>query len=383
MKEKLKNIIIAALFVSLIALTFLNIMYDRVGGDFIADATAFLPSAIAEPARPALAVAVIGGEMFAAGYGDAGVGAVYERFRISISEALASAVGRREITRAAWGAIMEEDCVFFKFIDRVPVWTLADGLSVTASEAVLDLSVEGLILSGDRLFINTGEDYFRCDVFIGFNMPEQVESQLSRARFVNGVVVIDGENEYHEAVLTDRYRDDIYISEILTAMGFNPNTNNRYTQADGDIVFVDEQRTLHVGLSGRVTYRDGTVQADGITDEREALRLAMNSIPVGTAFWGDGHLNFSDIEARDGIVNVEFEYALNGAAFIGRRALFAVRGSRIIEADMWLCPAVLGERRVELIPQRQAALLLREGAGLELRYVESENGVWRPGWYER
>lgn len=382
MRERLKTAAVAVLFVSLLALTLLNVMYDRAGGDFYTGSgTPLLTLTVSEPARPALAAVVTGGEMFAAGNGNAGAGVLYDRFRILIGEALASAAGTREITRAAWGAVMEEDCVFFEFSDAVPAWALADGISVEASRFAENLSVKGMILSGGGLFINTGEDYFRCDVFIEFAMPEQVESQLSAARFINGVIVTG--DEYYEAVLTDRYREEPYLSEILTAMGFNPNTNYRYVQADGDIVFVDGQRTLHAGASGMITYRDGGVYAAAAADEREALRLCLGSLPSGAAFWGDGSLNLSGIETLDGVVSVEFEYALNGAAFIGRRTAFTVKGSRIVEADIWLCPAALSETAADLLPRRQAALLLNEGAGLELRYAEGEDGVWRPGWYGR
>ena len=381
-KERLKSVMIAVLFMSLLALTLLNVMYDR-GGEAFSPAAPFSPTAISEAARPAVAAVVRDGEMFAACSGDAAAGAVYNRFRTLLGEALASASDRRPITRAAWIAVMEENCVFFEFLDETPVWALAEGISFEASPAVEGINAKSFILSGGGLFISAGNEYFRCEVFMDFAIPEHTESQLSAARFVNGVIVTDRGNEYPEAVLTDRYRDEPYLSELLAAMGFNPNTNYRYTQADGDIVFVDEQRTLHVGPSGRVTYRDGTVYQYGGTDEREALKLCLNSIPSGPAFWGDGQLNFSGMEAKDGVVTAEFNYALNGAAFIGCRSVFTVRGANITEADIQLCPAVFGERSEELIPQRQAALLLSEGSGLELRYSEAEDGIWLPQWHER
>ena len=381
-KERLKNFIIALLFISLLMLTLFNWAYDREDTAFFSGTTAVetavLPITIPEPARPILVAVTRGGEIFAAGDGDAAVGAVYDRFKTLFAEALASVLERRAITQAAWDAAMETDSVFFEFLDSVPVWALAEEISFTASPSVDELSLKSFILCGDSLLIYTGEAYFRCDVFLDFSVPEQPENILRKAGFVNGVIVFERGNSYPIAVLSDRFREEPYLSGILTAMGLNPNTNWY-----GDRTFVDELRTLYISPDGKITYHDGTVYPYEPFDEREALRLCLNAIPMGTAFWGGGQLILSRMELFEGGARFEFSYTLNGALFLERGAVFEVKGAKITEVNMRLCPASFGEESVELMPRRQAALLLPEGKALNLCYAESADGAWLPQWYAR
>lgn len=385
-KERLKTLFIGLLFLTLLALMLANWVYDRNGLSIFPNVNAEepvdLPVSIPEPARPALAAIARGGEFFAAGNGDAALGMVYDRFRTALGESLASAPERSAITRAAWEAALAGDCVYFEFLNGVPVWALAEGLKFTASPAVDGLTLKSVILSSGGLFVYGGGQYYRCGTVFDFSIPEQMESALYRAQFVNGAVVMDREYSYPTAVLTSRFTDEPYQSDLLTAMGFNPNTNFRYSSADGEMVFVDDQRTLHVGQDGRITYHDGTERSGEQFDVREAVRLCLNALPSGAAFWGDGRPTLTGIKEWDGGASIEFGYALNGAVFLDSRSVFVVEGTHITEAVVQLCPASLAGENVELMPQRQAAVLLSDGRELNLCYRES-GGVWLPEWFER
>jgi len=352
MVERIKTCIIALLLLSLAGLTALNLLYGRDAGpaDGSVGLGKFDKGTTAEATRP--------------------LTAGYDAYRTQLGEFLASADSKETVTRRVWETALLEGGARFVFLDAAPVWLLAEGLAFTASDIFGETRVSEMILSGRGLLIYDGEAFTLCGGPLEFDIVEPAA---------------DGPgNMYPLAVLSDRFRDEANISIVLEALGFNPNTNIRYTQADGDKVYVDEQRTLHVSPGGCVTYHDGTRYPEEQTlDEREAIRLCVGAIPVGAVFWGEGSPVFGGVNTFEDGYEVTFNYILNDGVFIGRQSEFVVKGGYLREAVIRLCPASVSVTTEELMPRRRAQALTPEGKTLCVGYAEDEDGVWHPDWYAR
>lgn len=351
MIERIKNCIIGLLFLALIGLTVLNwfswsdISFNtpaEAGGEFRQDT-------VMNVTRP------ISGDD--------------ERYNIYLADFLALADHSERIDAGEWNTALDEGGVHLEFLSAVPVWLFAEGLGSTASELFNDVLITELILYDKGLMTYDGKVYTRFSSPLPLNFPAQLEES-------------EESNIFPLAAMSNRFLDDQYRSELLEALGFNPNSNSQYPQPNGETVYVDDLRTLHVAPDGRVVYHDGTKYNEStVLDERGAIRLCLSVLPKGTAFWGEGNLVFNTVTKRDGGFDITLSYVLDGAVFIDGQTVFAVRDGVLRDAVIYLSPAYLTEVPVLLMPRKRAAVLIQQGKKLCVGYRKNEGGMWSPEWY--
>ena len=351
MIERAKNVIIAALFLSLIGLTLLNWFYWG-DNDFTAAFTEESGrGAFYDAARP--------------------VSGDFDRYQESLVVFLAVADESASLDRRAWDAALESGGTHFEFLFPTPVWLIAEGLSFTASDIFDGVLVREMILTGGGLFVYDGDKY------MGFSSTSQPTD------FPEPIVGEEDSGNHYLAVTLFRIFDDPYFSELLESLGFNPNTRSKYKQA-GDWVVIDDERNLRVSANGLVVYHDGTNYEDNEPiDEREAVKMCLGKLPLGAAFWGDGQLVYNSVTELDDGFDVFFSYTLGGAVFLDRTTAFAIRGGVLRSAVIRLTPAFFDVTSVRLIPEHRASVLVSEGKKLCVGYSPGEDGTWIPDWYAR
>ncbi|MCL2080987.1 MAG: hypothetical protein FWH16_02690 [Oscillospiraceae bacterium] len=352
MRERLKSYTIVILFMSLVWLAMMNWFY---WSDVRLDAEA-------EGAETPGRVAVIDAARPVAGD--------FDSYRVHLGELFAAADTRMEISRREWDAALADGGVYFRFLCPTPAWLVAEGLSFEESDIFGGVEVFEMILSEDGLFVFDGGGYTHFSAPLPVVLPER-----AAAGGDNGALV-------SYAVTSSRFMEEPYLSELLESLAFNPNTNFRYTQTDGEMVVVDDARTLHINPNGRVVYLDATSYDDEpVTNEREAVRLCLGMTPRGDAFWGDGQLVFNSVESLDGELSLALTYVLNGAAFLDWQTVFTVRSGILREAVIYLAPAALSGEMVRLMPRERAESLLPPGRRVCVGYSAVGGGVWAPDWY--
>lgn len=351
MIERVKNYIIGLLFLSLIGLTVLNwfswsdISFNtpaEVGEEFKQDT-------VMNVTRP------ISGD--------------YDRYNIYLADFLALADHSERINAGEWSTALNEGGIHLEFLSAVPVWLFAEGLGATASELFNGVWLTELILYDKGLMTYDGKAYMRFTSPLPLNLPAQLETS-------------DDSNIFPIAAMSNRFLDDQYRSELLETLGFNPNSNSQYPQPNGETVYVDVSRTLHVAPDGRVVYHDGTKYNESVElDERDAISLCLAVLPKGAAFWGEGNLVFNTVTKRDDGFDITLNYVLDGAVFIDGQTVFAVRGGVLREAVIYLSPAFFTEVPVRLMPKKRAMVLIPQGKKLCVGYRKNEGGLWTPEWY--
>ncbi|MCL2084463.1 MAG: hypothetical protein FWH06_04295, partial [Oscillospiraceae bacterium] len=180
--------------------------------------------------------------------------------------------------------------------------------------------------------------------------------------------------------------DPLATSALLTALGFNPNTDP-YVNTAGERVFVDNRRTIHILPDGTAIYGDASVlsqdtdEESGERTELDSVRIALGAVPQGEAFWGEGRLCLRAVEQTDSGLMLTLAYELNGAFVDGGESVFVVRGGRLSEARIQPRPLYALPQTRDMLPQRQAAVLLPPGSRLAPAYrYDEESGVYLPYW---
>lgn len=353
MKEVAKNYIIILLFLSLIIMTVLNWgSWSNISFDMTAETgEEQKQESFINVTRP------ISGD--------------YDRYSIFLGDFITVADRRADIAVNEWNSALSGGGIHFELLNTVPVWLFAEGLGTTASDIFRGVWVKEIILYEEGLLTFDGKAYARFSVPLSISLPEQLKTEDS-----------DDDNNFPLATVSNRFLDEPYRSELLEALGFNPNSNSKYLQADGEWVFVDNARTLHLSPDGRVVYHDGTRDVESVQiDERAAINLCLAALPKGTAFWGDGNLVFNTVTENDGNFYISLDYVLNDAVFIEGQTVFMVKDGVLREAVIYLSPASLTDETVKLMPKERAMVLISPGKKLCIGYRKSEGGLWSPEWY--
>ena|GEM_PF-2486338 len=402
--EHLKTACIVLLMFTLVGLTALNFLYDTGGaeGALFRRAQGAGAEGTPDTARtarvvfPYAAAVRRGGALTGAAYDAALSDALYGAYETLLGTTLASARDARSVTEREWTDALGRDGVFFAFGAEIPAWLLAGSLSQTESAALSGLSFESLLLQdgggGLELIARTPGGVWAFGTPLARGLPE-FASELPDAAFAFELGVPGSPDRLFTGLGSSRpvleagdgmAGDAAAVPELLAALNFNPNTDRRYTKAGGEQVFVDNTRVIHISPGGLVSYSDSSVlNTDGPRDNgpAAALNAALAAIPQGTAFWGEGRLALRQFAEINGGFEITLSYELNGALVADSDSVFTVRGGRLHEARIRLRPLYAADDTRDMLPQRQAAVLLPRGARLAPAYAYDENeGVYLPYW---
>jgi len=296
----------------------------------------------------------------------------YDRYRVYLGELLAVADKSAPITRRDWDAAIAGGGIYFEFLSPTPVWLVAEGLSFTKAPVFGGVMAYEMVLNEDGLLVFDGRSYTHFSTPLPLDLPERSGGEVANKAI------------FPLADTASRFLEEPYLSELLESLGFNPNTNFRHTQPDGQMVFVDDARTLHINPSGRVDYHDGTSYADEVElDERAAIRRCLSAIPGGAAFWGDGHLVFNSAAWQGDDLIFSLTYVLDGALFLDWQTVFTVESGILRNAVMHLAPASFTDEFVRLMPKVRVETLVPQGERVYVGYSLVEDGLWAPDWWRR
>ena len=177
------------------------------------------------------------------------------------------------------------------------------------------------------------------------------------------------------------------LNLLLQAMGMNSFVTSSYTEADGTVVFVEEEATLRLSPYGNVFFRSSASAASdapqGIT---EAVQIAWRAAEqsVGRSC-GDADLVFAGAVYNDTRrdVTVLLDYSVNGIPVRladGNAAEVTVRDGRVLQARLVFRRCTVAEESGTLLPFLQAnAIAAAEDSAAELIYAdrgETMNCVW-------
>ena len=333
-----------------------------------------------------------GGARYGAAY-EATTEAVLRRFSVDLGEALGSAGDPAACSEADFRRRLDDCCVCFHFADPMPLELLADWLGTDLSGAAADSAV--------LVCLSVTE----TETVLSYKNPEGECFVCATAARPDGLRARAAEyppNGAQYAWETDRIGDgDTLILQsapnpvvvksalalpagaerdaLLTAVGMNSFVASSYTEADGTVVYVNDETTLRLNPNGAAVFRRAagpdTRGNDSMTASADAAwRLIERSIGV-TA--GDAVLYLSGVRWSESqhTYTVYADYMVDGipvSLASGHAAEIVMRGEIVLQARLQFRRFTKTEERTDLLPWLQAAAIaLKRGSSPALVYADA------------
>ena len=181
-------------------------------------------------------------------------------------------------------------------------------------------------------------------------------------------------------------------SALLSALGFNPYANTRYTESNGTSVIMEGDQTLRLSADGRLRYQSGSRSSLFVADSESPT---LNEIVQGS--WEllqtllSGHLGSAApylsqvIQSGDTTV-LRFGFHLDGTPirFLddSPAAEIQLQGNAVTSLSATLRSYVLSGDSASALPLEQAAAIaaLEPGNGLSLAYVDDGGSSCELSW---
>lgn len=325
-----------------------------------------------------------------------------------LREALGSAASPASCPEKDFRAALDGLSVYYDFRTVLPV-AVAEGLAGAQSD-VLTGGVRRVVLAADGervvLYLTDGSSFLRCATRVSReDLAALVGTyELGGASFA--CELEDGaELEPYSLLLTGEQAAYPLLtaetvsggeSAILTALGFNPRTNSRYTEPGGEEVIMDDARTIRFGQDGTLRYESGGVLTERITaagdvpTAEEAVtgscRL-LNALLNGQS--GDAALYLSGAENAGDVWTLTFDYRVGGVPVLRdsgvHAAVVCLEGAGVQSLSLAPRRYTAGGETSLLLPLTQALAVASLHPGCELGIFYSDGGsgeisaVWLAG----
>jgi len=344
------------------------------------------------------------GNRYGAAYHEGNVMAVFHRFSAEFGEALGSAGVPETISEKVFREYLDSCGVFLRFYTPQPLELLSAWLGVEMNSEMALQKVKLMYLCAEPsevvLCFGTGSDeFFRCKTavsrdglhsrtaeFIPNGAIFAFENELLKAG--DGyAVIMDGQLSAAVLNRTIPILTDDEMDALLLAVGMNSYVVNSYSEADGTVVFVEEEATLRYSPDGKLSFHRMSLPE---TNSRGSLRAAVDAAwklaeqSIGETS-GDALLLLENATYNESqrTCTVTLDYAVNGIPVqlgTGHAAELVYRGEQLIQAQLqYYCCTLTEETEVLLPPLQAAAIAAGDNAAAELVYVtgsETMNCIW-------
>jgi hypothetical protein len=315
-----------------------------------------------------------------------------------LREALASAGDPDVCTEKDFRKALSTTSAYYDFGTDLPLSVVA-GL-VGADAPVGNSEVRQLALSsnegGVRLYWTDGRTYSCCKTAVTReDLAELVNSyQLGNASFAFDLG--DGTDlAPYSLFLTDDLpsfpvlaaSDPLGNSDsLLSALGFNPRTKNRYAESSGTEVIMDGDRRLRILSDGTVVYESGSdaaaLQIPAAGDVPTAEEAVMGSCQLLSSMLGDGGdaaLCPLSVHRSGNAWTLTFGYQVGGIPV--RRsdgspaAEVQISGTEIRSLSLYLRQYAITDGESLLLPLPQALAIAGKHAGAEMDICYTDGGA--------
>ena len=301
---------------------------------------------------------------------------------------------------------LESTSVYFDFLSPLPLSILGEMAGTSGSDS---LSARRLIVSGQTdpvtLFLWDGsDDYLSCTTAVSLKTLEQIAGQyeLGNASFAMDLVKTNPSAGHLEpcSLFLDNTPDLPSLSVeipayeeslLLAGLGFNPNTKNRYTDNDTEVIS-ESCRSLRIRRDGSIVYQSGGNGALAVDAAGELPTMAEAAAGTGTLLnsllapaAGDEGLYLTGIRQNDRQTYLTFSYQVDGVPIRfsdGQDAAKVILdGSAVSSLSLRIRRYSKSESISHLLPLRQALAIAsrQSGAELSLGYADHGGSV-ETGW---
>lgn len=333
-------------------------------------------------------------------YGNLGLTTTDEGFSslgALLREALGSSDTLTSCTKSQFRSSLSHTGIFYDFQAVLPLSVL--GGLVGAGVKNTSVSSRRIILckeeGGVKLYLSDGSSYFCCSTQTPTaDLTKAVNHyQLGNASFafeLNSArtlapysLFLTGEQPVYPRLTASSPLSD--TTALLKALGFNPHTNNRYSDSDGAQVIMDGTRTLRIQNDGLVTYQDerGSALKIGRSGSaltaKEAVLGCYRLLASSGVNFGGASLFLKSYRSDTVKKILEFDYQYQGTQIRlgdGTAAVqIVLRGTTVSSLRLYVRKYLPSGKDSLLLPLRQAIALGSGHTGKELRICYADSGL--------
>lgn len=404
--DRAKNL--AILLLSLSAILLLLRITIRDGQTTIREPGTTPPVSYGGAASPVFLLLTGDGSHYAFKYDNEGKQRLSAQFSAYLGEALGSAEKFTELSTEDFQTALKDVGVFFDYLYPQPLEIIAAGLGTEVTDAIAGKTARRLFLSGaeDTLLLcfidsDTGKIYSSSLSPTFSSLREKISQfPLGNAEFAFQLEEYEALDPYfifsHEAAqlraasAANPLRDVDLSDSILRQFGMNPATASQYPEADGSAVYVDGEKSLRIGVSGRIIF----------SAQENALRLPSKGPPPSVnelvsfchgivqntlaQYAGEGTPVLSGLERSGSAVTVSFLYYLNGVPVMlpngEAAASFHIVDSSLVRAEIYFRSYSFSDGILSAMPEIQAAAIAKEEGGEPVLVYQDNLDAVDCGW---
>ena len=334
-----------------------------------------------------------GGARYGAAY-DENTEAVLRRFSVELGEALGSAGDPAERSEEEFRALMGSSCVCVHFAWPLPLRIIAAWLGTDMSGAAASDSAALICLSATEettaLGYRTPEGkFFSCataakpDALRVHTLdypPNGAMYAWETDRIAGGdALLLPGAPECAEVDSAPALPAGAERDALLRTMGMNSYVASSYSEADGTVVYVNNESSLRLSPGGAAVFRGPAgpdTRGGGSMAEAVDAAWVLAERSVGLAC-GDGSLALSGVSCSETqqTYTVYADYMVDGVPVrlaSGHAAEIVMRGDTVVLSRLQFRRFTRGEERTEMLPWLQAAAIaLDAGSVPALIYADA------------
>lgn len=321
-----------------------------------------------------------------------------------LREALGSSGKFAACTKNQFRAALSSTDVFYDFQAILPLPVLGGLVGSSVKNASISARYVALCAEEDgvKLYFSDGASYFCCSTQTPkTDLAKAVNRyQLGNASFafeLNSAqklapysLFLTGEQPAYARLTAANPLTD--TTALFKALGFNPHTNNRYTDSNGAQVIMDGNRTLRIQSNGLVAYQDEEgnalkLNAGGSSlTAKEAVLGCYRLLSSGGGNFGNASLFLKSYQSGEDKKVLEFDYQYRGTQI--RRgngdaaAQIVLRGTSVSSLRFYVRRYLPSGKDSLLLPLRQALALGGRHTGKELKICYADSGLAQvdAGW---
>jgi len=321
-----------------------------------------------------------------------------------LQEALGSARAFSPSDEAAFFAALDRPSVYYDFLEPLPLSVLSGLVGGTAAEE--HISARQLVLSAAEngvVQLSLSDDkgaFFQCDTAIGGDDLDNVVShfELGGGYFAYDYTVLS--DHYSCIVPTSLFLEELPQlpvlsvtsqlpdeSGLLEALGFNPHTNSRYTEANGTEVVVEGDHSVRFLPDGVIRYKGSdneagenelTVESVGETPTLQEAAAGVSALLNQLLNSSDASLYLLDIRRSGSVTTLQFDYQSGGIPVRqssgAPAAEVQLNGNRVSSLSLLLRQYAVGTDTSLLLPMKQAVAIAAQQPDKELLIGYTDNG---------
>lgn len=324
----------------------------------------------------------------------------FEALRILLEQALGSTRTHSSCSEQTFLNALNGTSIYYDFLSPLPLSLLADLVWTSSADEETYVQRLALALHGDRvtLYLWDGQSQFLlCNTSLSsddlVNTINQYELTSAQFAFDSPRSPYRDLNPYslllEEAPVIPVLNCEIpqfSTDYILSALGFNPNTQNRYPDSSGNEIITEVGRRLQIRTDGTVMYQsnEDTTLSIKAAEEVPSLLEAVTGTaallrPLLSPTAGSSSFYLQKIHQSDASTTLEFGYQANGVPIYfadGQSpAVITLNGTAVSSMILRFRQYTNTEAHSLLLPLDLAAAIAAKSSNAQLLLGYTDNGA--------